>query len=190
VTTALVTREATTPAKALATAAEAEATAMLEGLSLLDYDSAPGREDASELLGEIKGQYNALDEAEHEITDPLAAASKAAKKLFKKPKELLEKAEKLVKSGIAAGLRRSEEAAALALAAAHESGDAEAMAAVELDKPSGISVRQLPRVRYTDASLVPREFCEPSHSLVLEALQRGVAVAGAELYFEDSVTKR
>lgn len=73
---------------------------------------------------------------------------------------------------------------------AHAAGDVEAMAAVELDKPLGISVRPIPRVRYINASLVPRHLCEPSHSLVLAALEAGEAVPGAELFFEDSVTKR
>lgn len=47
-----------------------------------------------------------------------------------------------------------------------------------------------PCVRYTDSSLVPRHLCEPSHALVKAALEAGEDVPGAELYYEDSVTKR
>lgn len=159
-------------------------------LPTVDYDTPDGRETASELLGEVKDKRKGLKAEREKITKPLHTAWKAAIAFFDSPDKLLEKLETELKKGIAAGMRRAEEKAALQLAAAHEAGDAEAMGAVELDKPAGITVRQLPRVRYTDTSLVPREFCEPSHALVLDALQRGCVVPGAELYFEDSVAKR
>lgn len=159
-------------------------------LPAVDYDSPAGREEASELLGEVKAKRKALKAEREKITKPLHAAWKAAIAFFDKPDGLLSQLETELKSGIAAGMRRSEAAAALQLQEAHAAGDVEAMAAVELDKPLGISVRPIPRVRYTDASLVPRHLCEPSHSLVLAALEAGEAVPGAELFFEDSVTKR
>lgn len=184
--------ETTALVKAPAMALEAEQLAVDSRgvLSLLDYDSVEGRDEAGELLGEVKAKRKAVKLEREKITKPLHAAWKAAIAFFDKPDGLLEDIEDTIKVGIAAGLRRAEEAASLALAAAHEAGDAEAMADVELVAPAGISVRAIPRVHYTDASLVPREFCEPSHSLVLDALQRGLAVEGAELYYEDSVTKR
>ena len=152
--------------------------------------SPAGREEASELLGEVKAKRKALKAEREKITKPLHAAWKAAIAFFDKPDGLLAELETELKRGIAAGLRRAEAIAAAQLAAAHERHDADAMACVELENPLGITVRLIPRVRYTDASLVPRHLCEPSHSLVLAALEAGEAVPGAELYFEDSVTKR
>lgn len=179
------------PAKpALVVELEAYAAEAAPLLPAVDYDTAAGREVASELLGEVKGKRKALKAEREKITKPLHAAWKAAIAFFDKPDSLLEKLEDELKRGIAAGMRRDEERAAVALQAAHAAGDVEAMAAVELDKPTGISVRAIPRVRYADPSLVPRHLCEPAHALVLAALEAGEAVPGAELYFEDSVTKR
>ncbi|MBK6920587.1 MAG: hypothetical protein IPH07_24515 [Deltaproteobacteria bacterium] len=156
----------------------------------VDYDTPAGREVASELLGEVKRHRKALKAEREKITQPLHAAWKAALAFFAKPDKRLEQLEHELKTGIAAGMRRAEDAAALALQAAHEAGDAEAIAAVVLDKPTGISVTPRPCVRYTDSSLVPRHLCEPSHALVKAALEAGEEVPGAELYYEDSVTKR
>lgn len=159
-------------------------------LPTVDYDTPDGRETASELLGEVKTKRKQLKAEREKITKPLHTAWKAAIAFFDTPDGLLASLESELKRGIAAGMRRSEQLAAQQLEQARQAGDVVAMAAVELDKPIGITVRELPRVRYTDASLVPRHLCEPSHSLVLAALERGEVVPGAELYFEDSVTKR
>lgn len=172
---------------------EAEGLEVLETIKALDYTTAEGREEASDALGEVKQKIAGIDEIEDSIAGPIAEGLKKLRALFKRGKAPYVKAEKQIKQGIAAGMREAERLAALALQAGHEAGDAEAMGDVELDKPTGITLRALPRVRYTDAKLLCRErpdLTEPCHALVLAELEAGRPVPGAELYFEDSVTKR
>ena len=58
-------------------------------------------ESAAVILKQVKSRYNELDKQRKEITTPLDVAKKAVMDLYRKPLELLESGEKLIKRAIA-----------------------------------------------------------------------------------------
>ena len=130
---------------------------------------------AGEVLGEIKGHYNRLEERKKQATGPLNAALKTIRSWFQPAQDYYLSSEKSLKAKIAAyhTMRAAERQAALdAAAAAHQTGDSAAtqlaVAAVPPAPPKldGVSVREEWTYEVTSFGLVPDKFKVINHALL------------------------
>jgi len=135
---------------------------------------------ASEVLGEVMGHYNRLDEREKQATGPLNKALKVIRDWFRPAKEDYAAAKIAIKDKIAAyhTLRTKERQAALeAAAAAHRAGDAAAtqiaVTAVPEAPPKtdGASVRVVWTYELVDFALVPDKYKVLHHTLLTETVK-------------------
>lgn len=154
---------------------------------------------ASESIVEAKRRWKILDDKEKEITAPLHAALKAARDLFRAPKEQYSRVEAVLKKALA--LHAEEEAARnrqiMELAAqAHKQGDlrtqVEALSLATDMKHAApqISTRQVRKFRIVDAAAVPREYLMIDETAIKEAMRAWRTVPGVEYYFETQVAAR
>ena len=131
---------------------------------------------AAEGLADVKGRLKKLEAREKEITSPLNAALKSARALFRPAKEALAEVEGVIKASIARFSAEEEQRNRLAVqeaADAHEAGDAagveDALAKVAtVAAVEGLSTYEKWDFLVEDASLVPREFCVVSETLLRE----------------------
>lgn len=154
-----------------------EALAEIQGLPITnDADLAF----AAEILGEVKGHYNRLEERKKQATGPLNAALKTIRSWFQPAQDHYSSAEKVLKDKIAAyhAMRAKERQAALdAAAAAHQAGDNEAtqvaIAAVPPAPPKidGVSVRDDWTYEVVAFGLVPDKYKVINHALLTAAVR-------------------
>jgi hypothetical protein len=161
--------------------------AYVEALQVVDQKTA---DFAGQLVKDAKARFKQLDEREKTITKPLNEALKAARDLFRAPKDGYERIEKLLKLKVAnwsaqqaAAQRQQYELAAQSYAqgnqAAASSALAQAATASAAALPAGMSVRYVWDYKITDAQAVPRELCSPDDTKIKAAISVTPAVQGA-----------
>jgi hypothetical protein len=169
----------------LAVQAEAEDEVGVAREALTEIQGLPITSDAdlafaAEILGEVKGHYNRLEERKKQATGPLNAALATIRSWFKPAQDHYAAAEKTLKEKIAAyhTLRAQERQAALdAAAAAHSAGDSAAtqiaIAAVPPAPPKidGVSVREEWTYEVVAFGLVPEKFKVINHAVLLAAVK-------------------
>lgn len=137
---------------------------------------------AAEMLRDVKARNALLETKRKTITTPLNEALKAVNELFRAPRQLLERAEALLKGKIAAYLAMCAERNNAALLAAGNAETAEqameALTAVlPAEAPKGVTVRYRWWAVVTDASLVPAEYCSPDQVKIDAAMRMSASKA-------------
>lgn len=135
---------------------------------------------AAEVLSEVKGHYNRLEERKKQATNPLNATLRTIRDWFRPAQDFYAKAEVTLKAKIADYHKRRQDerqAALLAASAAHQSGDGlgtqAALAAVPPPPPKveGVSVREEWSYEITDFAAVPDKFKAINHALLLAVVK-------------------
>lgn len=155
---------------------------------------------ATEELGHIKTQWNALEEKRTDITKPMNKALKEVNALFKPAQKLLKEMETAWKRKLSdLRLRRQEEQTRL-LAEAREADTPEeihdAMIKASdsvMDTPDGVSFRDNWRFRVIDRDAVPDEFWTldgDKIAQVVKALKDQTNIPGVEVYNDPIVAAR
>lgn len=142
------------------------------------------REDVDEangLLRECKARRKLLDEREKQITAPLNAALKSARDLFRKPKEALNAAERVLKGAIDGFLQAQErermaavQEASKAFASGDHAGGAlavQTVAALDVAPPAGLHFRESWGFEIRQPGLVPYELCSPDEGKIRAKLK-------------------
>lgn len=135
-------------------------------------ESDEDNEFAADMLRDVKARHKALEAERKKITAPLNTATKAVNDLFRKPRNLLESAEHMLKGKIAGYLEAQAKAndAAVEAAATAESAE-EATAALanlqpETKAPAGVSVRYKWRAIVFSPGIVPDQFRMPDEAKI------------------------
>jgi len=135
---------------------------------------------AGEVLGEVKGHFNRLEERKKQATGPLNEALRTIRSWFAPAQDFYASSEKTLKDKIAAyhTMRAQERQAALAAAAAaHQTGDSAAtqlaVSAVPAAPPklAGVSVQDEWSYEVTDFALVPDKFKVIHHQLLMAVVK-------------------
>ncbi len=154
---------------------------------------------ADEILVKIKTVGKMIKEKKEEITKPLNESLKRVRELFKPIETTHETAEEIIKKKMVS-YRVAEdkriEAEKAKIASKVESGYIKSETAIKkmeavVDtkdslKDAGVktSTRKLPRVQINSFKDIPREYLIVNERAVLDALKAGIAVPGAELWYE------
>lgn len=164
----------TTPQHQAEQQASAALTVVQQELEALDGWTVDSDEDnafAAEMLQDVKQRHKRLETERKKITKPMNAALRAVNDLFRKPREALEQAERLIKGEIAAYLEAREEANTAAFEAAADAETVEeasaALASVEdASTPAGVSVRYKWRAVVVAEDLLMPQFLSPDRAKI------------------------
>ncbi len=146
----------------------------LEALEAWPCETVKDEQDLGEMLGAVKGQFNAWEEKRTSITKPLLEAKRAVDSLFKPMLDTLARAERIIKDKLAAAHVRRMEANAAAQAQAGQlaqAGNPQA-ASQELAKvqvvqaPPGVQFQEGWDFTVEDLDAVPRAWLSVDHSKV------------------------
>lgn len=152
-----------------------------------------------EILKQVKVQYKAVKDRQDAITQPMRAAEKGVRDLFRPALTALAEAETILKEGIGRAEREHHEAnrvAALVTQAHLAQGNALAAAvASSAVAPTvavdGISTREVLEFVVTDPNLVPRELCVPDDAKIRAAIAMGYReIPGVSITVGTRVTVR
>jgi len=166
-----------------------------ESLSITDADS---MRDATVLLSQVNCHLDRVTAEREKVTKPLNEALKAERARWKPIEDILNSAISTLRSTISvyqtAEIKRAdEEKAKLASRVGDGKGKLQFTTAVrkmsEIEVPDakvvtdvgGLTFRATQVLVITDATLIPREYLLVDERKVLEALKRGVVVAGAHV---------
>ena len=136
---------------------------------------------AAEMLQDVKARHKALEAERKKITGPLNAATKAVNDLFRKPRTLLERAERTLKDKIKWFLEKqaSENAAAFKAAAEADTADEAREVLATIDQtlaPKGVSINHTWKAVVFSPGIVPDDFrmpdCEKIQAYTNEAVKR------------------
>lgn len=132
-----------------------------------EIDTPEEHELAGDMLKDLKRRFKDLEAQRTSITGPMNQSLKAVNNLFRAPKEVLSRAEKLLKLKLAEYGERAEQENQLLVdvaGAAETAAQAtEALAAVrDTAPPQGVSVRHVWKAEIVDPDAVPRAFLVPN----------------------------
>jgi len=141
-----------------------EADQSIELLEALKIETAEDQDFAASILLDVKAKHSELETRRKSVVQPLNGVVREINSWFKPVRDRLERAERLLKTKIAAYIqeqeadrRRALEAAAVAETAA-EASTALAASAEPIATAAGTSSRKVWRFRVTDESAVPRQW--------------------------------
>jgi len=137
----------------------------------LQVRSAEDAIQATELLRAVKAEAKALEEMRTSVKRPLVEAGRQLDSWFRSLSELLDRAEKALKSAVGAWQveeRRRYTAAFTAAAEAHAAADHAAVqsaliqaSACSTTAPQGTTIREVWQATIVDPGAVPRAWCVP-----------------------------
>lgn len=147
------------------------------------------------VLRDVKERYRTIEERRKEITGPLNQALRAVNDLFRPPRERFEQLEKLLKSKVAAYMKKKAEENAVALRAAAEAATPQAATEIiqhvaPVAPPTGVSVRYVWRFEVTDPDAVPREYCSPDAKKIGSVDPTATSIPGVRFFQEPVVSSR
>lgn len=172
-----------------------EALASIKGFEIVDNDTL---DFAAEILADVKGKNNRLEEMKHTATKPMNEALKAVRSWFAPAQNHYAEAEVILKNKIAAYHREIEMRRQAALAKIDDAADSPTItvALVELgaaQKPvtQGVSVTEVWDYEIVDASLLPREFLMPDEKKIKAAsVGAGLEIPGVRRFKKSRVASR
>lgn len=172
-----------------------EALASIKGFEIVDNDTL---EFAAEILADVKGKNNRLEEMKHTATKPMNEALKAVRSWFAPAQNHYAEAEVILKNKIAAYHREIEVKRAAAIAKIDDAADSPTItiALAELgqaQKPvtQGVSVTEVWDFEIVNASLLPREFLMPDEKKIKAAsVGAGLEIPGVRRFKKSRVASR
>lgn len=158
---------------------------------------------ACEQLLVVKRNTKHFKEQKETATKPLNAGLKAVRDMFRPIEDILDKMETVLKNKIGSYEQaqkkletdKLQEAARLFQSGQQEQGlvALNAVPEVAVVKQHGVSTRTVVKFRYTNPTLVPREFCAPVDALIraqVGAFGMNTKIPGVEVYEDIQVAGR
>lgn len=186
-------------------AIERATTPQIQAITGYKIASAADADEVAKLTKHAKDSFKRLETQEKSITGPLREAEKAARDLFRRPKALLTEFIDLGNRvlGDYTAEKEAERRSALAVAsqafaqkAPNAPALAQAVVAVDVAPPAGVSVRELWDFEILDPEAVPRSLCSPdpvkirAHLKQLPTSAQAPNLTGIRAYIKRSVTSR
>lgn len=151
----------------------------------------------------VKANSKYFETQKKSITDPINAGLKKVREQYKPIEDILDKLEEVYKGKIKVYEQaqkkletdKLQEAARLFQAGKQEQGlvALNAVPEVAVVKQHGVSTRTVVKFRYTNPTLVPREFCAPVDALIraqVGAFGMNTKIPGVEVYEDIQVAGR
>lgn len=173
----------------------ADALASIRTFEIVDSDTL---DFAAEILADVKGKNNRLEEMKHQATKPMNEALKAIRSWFAPAQNHYAEAEVILKNKIAAYHREIEAKRQAALVKIDDAADSKTItvALAELgqaQKPvtQGVSVTEVWDYEIVDASLLPREFLMADEKKIKAAsVGAGLEIPGVRRFKKSRVASR
>lgn len=152
---------------------------------------------AAQFLAEAKSKWNAIDTLRKDIGAPLRGKLQEIQDYFRPALDALRQVETVLKTKIAEGNARAQEAQRAALAAAqaaHAQGDTQAVglatqaaARADVALPGGVSQRPIVRFEIVDPSQLPGNFWSPDPAKIQQAINAGYREIPGVRIWEDTI---
>lgn len=176
---------------------------LLAKFESVEIESAEDHAWAAQQMLAVKKQSKDLDTEMRTVTKPMNDALNVVRGWFKKVTGPLDQIEATLKRKIGEyefAKQQEQQKAVNAAAAAFSRGQGQAgiellnkADAATVQKQAGVSVRRVVKFRYTDTTLVPREYCAPVDALVRARVAvdgMNTRIEGVEVYEEAVVSGR
>lgn len=172
-----------------------EALVSIRTFEIVDNDTL---EFAAEILADVKGKNNRLEEMKHTATQPMNAALKAVRSWFAPAQNHYAEAEAILKNKIATYHRAVEAKRQAALVKIDDAADSKtitvallALGAAQKPVTKGVSVTEVWTYEIVDASLLPREFLMADEKKIKAAsVGAGLEIPGVRRFKEARVASR
>lgn len=152
---------------------------------------------AAEILAEVKGKNNRLEEMKQTATKPMNDALKAVRSWFAPAQNHYAEAEQIIKGKIAAYHREVEARRLAALVKIDDAADSKTitvalgeLGAAQKPVTKGVSVTEVWAFEITDPALLPREYLMPDEVKIRKVSLAGIEIPGVRRFKESRVASR